>query len=374
MKILLVKSFPRLSSLKPLARQLKNRGHEVSILVPQETEDCLEMRTLGIPTYAIDFVSATLLSCDAIGRIVAHTRGIRTVLEFLRQHSFDIINLNLYYARFYGRLASLFANNGTVISTIRGHESHYERWTNWIDNATVTVSHSVKHFLIKRGLPENNLVVIHNGIDTEDTGTLNSDRFYLHNELRLNRDIKLVGMVAYFRGHQLKGHKIFLDAAKEVSKKYSEVKFILVGSDIDRAGNKQACEDYAQRLCLGDKVYFLGERNDIKSIMDSLYIHVLPSMSEGCPMAVLEAMARGVLNITSRLDSIMEIIKDGKNGILVTPGDYRALADAISSAIDDPDKTKEMGAAGCKTVVSKFNSRLMTDRYEALFRKRLCVS
>jgi glycosyltransferase involved in cell wall biosynthesis len=372
MRILLVKSFPRLSSLKSLARELKNRGHDISILVPQENPDCTEMRALGIATYSMDFVSAALVNSHALGRISAHRGGIRRLIEFLRQHSFDIINLNLYYARFYGRIASLVVKNGIVISTIRGHESHYERWTNWIDNTTVAVSDSVKRFLIKRGVPESNIVVIHNGIDIEEPGTLNKDMFYLHNELGFNHDIKLIGMVANFRGHQLKGHKIFLDAAKEISKRYSKVRFILAGSDIDRAENKQYCENYARHLCFEDKVYFLGERDDVKYIMDSLYIHVLPSMSEGCPMVILEAMARGVPNIASRLDSIMEIIKDGKNGILFMPGDYRALADAISSAIDDPDKIKEVSTAGRKTVKRGFNAQLMTDRYEALFRKRLC--
>jgi glycosyltransferase involved in cell wall biosynthesis len=371
MRILLVKSFPRLSSLKPLARELKNRGHAISILVPQENPDCTEMRALGIPTYSIDFVRAALVNGNALGRISAHKSGIRTLIAFLRQHSFDIINLNLYYARLYGRVASLFVNNGIVISTIRGHESHYESWTNWIDNTTIAVSASVKRFLIKRGVSNSNIVVIHNGIDIEDTGTFKNNTFYLHNELGLSQDVKLIGMVAYFRGHQLKGHKIFLDAAEEVSKRCSKVRFILVGSDIDRARNKQYCEKYAQRLCLEDKVYFLGERDDVKSIMDSLYIHVLPSLSEGCPMVVLEAMARGVPNIASQLDSIMEIIKDGKNGILFKPGDFRALADAISSAIDDPDKIKEISTAGRKTVKSGFNAQLMTDRYEALFRKSL---
>jgi glycosyltransferase involved in cell wall biosynthesis len=371
MRILLVKSFPRLSSLKPLAKELKNRGHDINILVPHENPDCTEMRVLGIPTYSMDFVSAALVDNHALGRVSAHKGGIKRLIEFLRQHSFDIINLNLYYARLYGRIASLFVNNGIVISTIRGHESHYERWTNWIDNTTVAVSASVKRFLIKRGLPENNIVVIHNGIDIETTFTVNSNRYYLHKELGLNQDIKLIGMVAFFRGHQLKGHKIFLDAAKEVSNKYINVKFIMVGSDIDRAGNKQYCEKYAQRLFIEDKVYFLGERYDVNSIMDSLYVHVLPSLSEGCPMVLLEAMARGVPNIASRLDSIIEIIEDGKNGILFIPGDYRALADAISFAIDDPDKIRDVSTAGRKTVENGFNAQLMTDRYEALFKKKL---
>ena len=281
------------------------------------------MRALGIPSYGIDFVSAALVNGNPLGRISAHQAGIRTLMEFLRQHSFDIINLNLYYARLYGRVASLFTNNGTVISTIRGHESHYERWTNWIDNTTVAVSASVKRYLIKQGLPEKKIVIIHNGIDMEDTNPFGNDHLYLHKELGLSPDIKLIGMVAYFRGHQLKGHKLFLDAAKEVSKRYSKVRFILVGSDIDRAGNKQYCEKYAQRLCLEDKVYFLGERDDVNAIMDSLYINVLPSFTKVAPWSYSRLWRRGVPNIASRLDSIMEIIKDGINGILFKPGDYQ---------------------------------------------------
>jgi glycosyltransferase involved in cell wall biosynthesis len=371
MRILLVKSFPRLSSLKPLAREFINRGHDISILVPQENQDCMEMRALGIPTYAIDFVSKALITSNAIGRVGAHSGGVRTIINFLRPHSFDIINLNLYYARFYGRLASLFMNKSIVISTIRGFDSHYERWTNWIDTVTIAVSASVKKYLIHQGLPKNKIFVIPNGIYIDKSSTCSKDSKYLHNELGLTKDVKLIGIVAYFRGHQLKGHKVFLDAAEVVSKRFSDVRFVLVGSDIDGAGMKNDLENYAQRLYLQDKVYFLGERDDVKSIMDSLYINVLPSLSEGCPMVVLEAMARGVPNIASGLDSIKEIIKDKINGILTNPGDYRALAEAISSALDNPDEMREMGVAGRKTVQSCFNAKLMADRYEALFNKIL---
>lgn len=370
MRILLVKSFPRLTSLKHLARELKKRGHEISILLPRENQDCVEMRALGIPAYAIDFVSQALITRNAVGRLAAHAGGITTVANFLRKHPFDIINLNLYYARLYGRVASLFIQTGIVISTIRGYESHYERWTNWIDTSTIAVSASVKEYLIKQGLPDNKIDVIHNGIDIDENSTCGKDSTYLHRELGVSEDVKLIGMIAYFRGHQLKGHKTFLDAAKVVSKRYSDARFVLVGSDIDGAESKRDLENYVQRLYLQDRVYFLGERDDVKSIMDSLYVNVLPSLSEGCPMVLLEAMARGVPNIASGIDSIKEIIRDNIDGMLTRPGDYRALAEAISSALDNPDEIKAVGAAGRETVQSRFSAKIMADRYEALFNKR----
>lgn len=370
MKILFVKSFPRLTSLMPLARELRNRGHDISILLPRENPDCIEMKDAGVFVYTVDLTTAILESDNTASRLSAHIEGIRALTGFLGQYTFDIIHLNLYYARLYGRVASLFVKNGIVLSTIHGHESHYERWTNWIDNSTIAVSESVKRYLTMNGVPKDKIVVIHNGVDVGNS-IKRKNQFYIHNELGLEPYIKLIGMVAYFRGHQQKGHRIFLDAAQAVLEKNSNVRFILVGSDIDRAEDKRHCEMYARTLCIEDKVFFLGEREDVKLIMDSLCVNILPSMSEGCPMVLLEAMAAGVPNIASDIGSIREIIRNGENGLLFKPGDHRALADAMLYALENPDKLKEMGTLGYETVKLSFTAQIMADRYEAIFEKSL---
>ena len=362
MKILLVKGYPLLSSVGVLARGLKKRGHDIHVLVPAEHSDGYAMRSAGIPTHTL------AMRPPGFTGLLRAAGTLRSLRRLLREHRFDVVHLNLAHARLYGRIGSRLGGRPVVVSSIRGLEARYERWCNRLDDATVAVSATVKGFLLASGIPATRIETIVNGVDLDALDAVPSDPSYLHRELGLAPATRLVGMVAYFRNHLLKGHKVFLDAAKLVAERFDDVAFVLVGSSLSRHGyNKEFFERYALSLGIAERVHFLGERFDVPAIMSSLYAHALPSYREGCPMVVLEAMARGAPNVASDIASIGEIVDHGRDGILFEAGNHDALARALGGLLDDPAAARAIAVGGRRRIETAYRANDMTERYESLF-------
>lgn len=368
MKILIVKSYSKLGSVGYLARELKRRGHDIHVLVPSEHPDCEKMRNFGITIHISSFPT---MQPSKLRKLKSTIKSIIEIADTIRANLFDVVHLNLSHARLLGRLASLLSKRKVVVSTIHGFEASYERSTNWIDDATVAVSAAVKGYLVSKGMPENKIEIIRNGIDIEHIDRIPEDKFYLHKELGLDSRIMIIGMVAYFYDLTTKGHKVFLDAARILVRQFSEVRFVIVGSNILCNGCKEYFQDYAKKVGLKDKVYFLGEREDVPSIMSSLYLHVLPSLSDGSPFAVIEAMVRRVPNIASNIAAIGEIIHDGKTGILFETGNYRSLAQSIICLLNSPGERNRIALAARESLENEFRVKDMAEKYESLFERIL---
>jgi len=370
LKILVLKADAKPSSLWYLAKGLKKRGHEVHVLLPGQHPGCEKLRNLQIPVHINSIITTRQLRKNTFWEDIA---SFKKLVRLVRDNSFDVINPHLPAARLFGRMSSLFFKKTIIVSVVRELESHHERWTNWIDDATVAVSLETKRYLVSKGIPESKIEVIYNGIDIEEVDGIPEDKYYLHRELGLNGDIKLIGMVGYFyRDNTLadrKGHKVFLDAARIVSRSFPEARFVLVGSNFFPKDNKERFENYAKDLGIQDKVYFLGERPDVFSILSSLYLHVLPSFMEGCPMVLLEAMSRKTPNVASRIGCHEEIIVDKETGVLFEPGNAHHLSECIISLLHEPSRAKALGCAGRRRLETHFAVQEMVRKYEDLFQR-----
>ena len=107
-------------------------------------------------------------------------------------------------------------------------------------------------------------------------------------------------------------------------------------------------------LKVGDRLIFAGFRTDIKEILSTIDVLVVPSLLEGFPMIILEGMAMAKPVIASEIDGITEQITNEKDGILVPPGDSRALAKAIERVFNEREWSNKMGAAARKKVEQEF--------------------
>ncbi|MDD5195687.1 MAG: glycosyltransferase, partial [Candidatus Omnitrophica bacterium] len=130
---------------------------------------------------------------------------------------------------------------------------------------------------------------------------------------------------------------------------------------------REYCENYAKNIGIHDRVFFIGERLDGPSILSSLFLHVLPSFNEGCPMVLLEAMARKVPNIASGIPPNKEIITDKKDGVFFEAGNSRQLSEAMLVFLNNPSLAQEIGLAGRINLEQNFTSEIMAARYESLF-------
>jgi glycosyltransferase involved in cell wall biosynthesis len=127
----------------------------------------------------------------------------------------------------------------------------------------------------------------------------------------------------------------------------------------------------AVREALGDapRVHWLGYRSDVPRVMRALDVLVLPSLVEGAPNVVLEAMAAGRPVVATAVSGTPELVDDGRTGLLVPSGDPAALAEAIIDLASDPAKRERMGAAGRARAADRFGMDAMLDAYEALFER-----
>jgi len=357
-----------------LAKEMAMFGHHVEVAVPADGTLSQRAGEKGIPCHIVNIRSSLVTDHFLVKRLLDF-KGLIDLHHLYRSGRFDIIHLNLLRARVLGRLASLLHGaRGCVVSTIHGidleNPFYYamECMTNWVDRYIVAVSEDTKKYLISKGFNVAKLRVIHNGLDLESADQVPVNRELLYRELRLN-GVPLVGLVAYLYPH-VKGHEVFLRAARRVLQRNGNIHFVIVGDVLypkDGYYRKQL-ERYAVELGIAPSVHFLGTRSDIYNIMDSLDVIVLPSnVREGFGMVLIEAMARRKPVIGSRIGGITDVIQDGINGLLFTSGDDLDLAEAILSIVENPESAKRFGEAGRQRVEREFSSKVMARKYEELF-------
>ncbi len=378
MRILLVKSFPQLTVTGELAKGLKCLGHQVEVAVPKIDESGKRMMELGIPVFEVD-IRSSLKTDNFLKKRLIDIKGIGDLVKLYKVRNYDIIHLNLLRARFLGRMAHLLAKISPVVSTIHGPDLdntfYYalEKSTYWIDSGTAVISKDVMNYVLTKGIKYKNIEVIYNGIDIEEVDRIPVRKWYLHDELGVSRDIKLVGIIAWLYSNNIKGHEDFLKAAKIIINERKDIGFIIVGDNPYKQYNyKEQLIDLTKRLEIEDYVYFLGARNDVPNILDSLTCLVLPSrVREGFGLVLIEAMARRIPTIGTQIGGIPEVIEDGKTGILVPPADSSLLAEVILELVSDPAKAKTMGDLGRERVEKMFTTEEMVQNYERFYQKVL---
>jgi glycosyltransferase involved in cell wall biosynthesis len=145
---------------------------------------------------------------------------------------------------------------------------------------------------------------------------------------------------------------------------------VLVGKGDESGEEEIKLKEQVERAGLEDKVRFLGWRPDVDEIMGCFDIFVLPSLNEGMGRVLVEAMAAGLPIVASRVGGISDLVKDGKNGLLVPPADAPALAKAIFDLLADKKTRNRMGKAGTK-MCRPYSAEAMVEQIDDLYRELL---
>jgi glycosyltransferase involved in cell wall biosynthesis len=216
------------------------------------------------------------------------------------------------------------------------------------------------------GVPAERVLAISAGIDLEQFHPGVSGQ-RVRDELQLTGP--LVGLVANLRGS--KGHRYFLDAAREVLGAMPDARFLIVGGGV-------GFDDIARRvreMGLEREVLMLGFRRDVPDILAALDVLALPSIkSEATSQVILQALAVGTPVVATTVGGSPEVIRDGVTGRLVPPADGSALARAILDLLRDPERARAMARAGQADVrTSQSMDQIMT-RVTALYRELLDIA
>lgn len=207
---------------------------------------------------------------------------------------------------------------------------------------------------------------IRNGIDLGEK-SVQTDRWLTRKDLGIDSRTCLIGTVG--RLTPVKGIPCLLQAARILLHQGANVKVLIVGD----GGIRKDLERQTYDLDITDNVVFLGHREDTDELLQALDIFVLPSLSEGIPMALLEAMAASLAVVASRVGGIPEIIEDGFQGFLVEPMDVDSLAERCRRLIESPEIARKMGEQARKRVERDFSATVMADRVALVYKELLML-
>lgn len=220
----------------------------------------------------------------------------------------------------------------------------------------VAISHAVRDALVRQGLPEDRIQVVHNGVDVWRFNP-ETDGSQIRQEHRVPTDGFVFGMLAQMV--PWKRHDLFLDAAGEVSTRHPQTRFWVVGDDLfgDHPDYIAALRRQVCSRGLADRVSFFGYRSEIPNIIAGMDAVVVPSDCEPFGRVVIEAMAMAKPVIATRAGGPMEIIEEGKNGFLISPGEVGELAAAMDQLVANPQLGSRFGAVARRRVVDAFDIR-----------------
>jgi glycosyltransferase involved in cell wall biosynthesis len=222
-----------------------------------------------------------------------------------------------------------------------------QRWMAAALDRIIAVSTEVRDRYVEQlGVPRGKLVVVPNGVPVPaDVPVADAA---LRAELVCGRPGFVALVIARF--HEQKGHAYLLEAAARVP----DVTFVLAGDGPLRP----EMERRARELGVAERCVFLGERDDVSRLLATADLFVLPSLFEGLPLSVLEAMAARRPIVASAVGGTDEAIEPGVSGLLVPPRDARALADAIARLRDDPALAKRLADAARRRVEREFGAHV----------------
>ena len=303
-------------------------------------------------------------------------RGVYQMLRlarFLRRGRFAIFHAHDLYANILGIPAAVIARIPVIISSQRdlGHLDLYKSGRRvWLrrlqkfSTAVLTNANAVRETVLAEDhfAPEK-VRVIHNGVDLGRFSQLSKDRTRIAPAANQEKWIVLVGNMH----SDVKGHAVLIAAAQRVVREFPEVRFLFAG-DGER---RRDFEAEIARLGLEKYFLFLGRRNDVPQILKCCDIGVLPSQAEGLPNAVLEYLAAGLPTIASRVGGNVEIVQDGKTGLLVPSNDSAALAEAILRLLRDPGLSAELGNSGRAHVAAEFSFQRLIEKTDQMYTELL---
>ncbi len=238
-------------------------------------------------------------------------------------------------------------------------QSHaFSQWKYRQMDGFIAASHAIRNILIHDGIPAGRIDVVHDGIDVEKIQ--HRPAIDLHAEYWLPHGVPVIVNVGALVGH--KGQRHLVDAMPLVLREVPDAHLVIFGEGDLRA----PLEKQIKQLALGKRVLLPGFREDVLSLMKSADLFVMSSVTEGLGSAVLDAMGMGHAVVGTTAGGIPEAVIPDVTGLLVDPGDHKALAAAIVRLLKNSDLRKQFGDAGRARVTEHFGvDRLVEGTLEA---------
>ena len=186
-------------------------------------------------------------------------------------------------------------------------------------------------------------------------------RLQMRQKMKIDPEDCVVGTVSYLT--PFKGLNFLIDSAKRLLSHSEKYCFLIVGDGSERP----ALEDQIRTMGLEGKIHLLGHRRDIPELLSAYDIFALPSLSEGHPNALIEAMAVELPVVASDIAGVNETVEHSVSGLLVPSGDSEALAQAILELSQNCEMRKILGSVAKRVVMEKFDRATISQQYRDLY-------
>ncbi len=329
-----------------LAAHLENNGHRVVFVTRRDAPLSRETRARGLATH--DFFRGG--------------KNPLTVLKLallMRRERVDLVHTHLFSANTLGAIAAKWAGIPSIarVPATEGAE-HYRRST-----YVTAVSHNVAAHLESQGFPPGKIRVFYNGVDWARFDELPPcdelpPRDAARQKLGLPPDAFVVLCAASLTPR--KGQKFLLQASAEIR---PEIHLLLCGEGKE----EMLLRELATELKMGNRVHFAGFLSDIRPALAASDVFALPSLQEGLPNVVMEALAARVPTIATHIAGTPEIIENGKTGILIAPGEVVPLRISLETLQRDPELRARLARAGRQKIERDFDGRACLSQIEAFF-------
>ena len=347
--------------LEVLFEGLDRARYEPVLICPEAGPFVRAMRDRGIPTSVVRL--APLINPSALVRLAS----------LLSRHKVGVLQTHGARSNFYGAVAGRLAGVPVIIATVHNALGDYEvnslrrrvyaaalrRALRLVDRV-VCVSEALRQDTQQSlGVPSERVVTIYNGLDPS--------RFGRGGDTRAIRDELGIGdgpmLLAVGRLTEQKGHRYLLEALPALLREWPGLRCVIVGEGELRV----ELLALAAGLGVGHACIFTGARSDIPDLLRVADLVVLPSVSEGFPFTLLEALAASKPVLASRIEGVTELIRDGQTGSLVPPRAPAILAEAARALLRNPDRARALGAAGERLVRERFTADAMVSQTMAVF-------
>ncbi len=327
-----------------LARYLVKLGHK-SVVVSHGGPLVKELEAGGSTHYQLAVHKKSLFSMF---------KQIKPLAEIIKKEKIDIVHARSRVPAWIAFFACR-RTNATFITTCHGYYTKhpFSYVMGWAKRVIVLSNVIARHMIEDFDTPRERIRLVPRSVDLE--------KFKYQEPARAHKDEFNVGIIG--RITPIKGHMHFFKAMAKISRQVPKLKIWVVGEAPDsKEAYKEQVQVLVKRLGLWHCTQFLGTQRDIPAILGNLDLLVLPTVTqEAFGRVIIEAQARGVPVVATKVGGIIDIIDEGVTGFLVPPADANAIAEAAIKIFKDQQLAKDISLAAFQKVKEKYNIELMVN-------------
>jgi len=348
------------SHILSLVKHIDKNRFEPVVLAFTDGQMMTELKNIGVDNFVISSNKAFDFA------------KWKQVKALMQEEKIDLVHIhgtratsNIYWAAKNLNLPIIYSIHGWSFhddqsAFIKKARIFFENWITKKTNCNISVSSSNQR-TGKDNIPHFESEVIYNGIDLEKFNPKSNERKNIRKQLNIADNAVVICFIG--RMTLQKDPLTLIKAFKKVAEKNPNAVLLIVGD----GDMKEEAMQLATELNIANKIIFENFRTDVADILFSSDIYCLPSLWEGFPIGLLEAMAMCKPVIATKVDGSVEIIRNNINGVLIDPQNKQMLIESINNLISNKNLRTQLGIAARETIVKDFDVCKMTKKIEAVY-------